>query len=128
VGAGERDGTERRLDGDADRTARLAVARIGQPERRLLEDGPTTHDGVAEGEAGIAPEVAGAREGDVATEPFPELSGLVQARPAQRLLEADQVGIQALDPRADAPPALGPGPRVVPQVEREDGEGHGARG
>ena len=58
--------------------------------------------------------------------PSDELGDLITAFASQRLLEADYVGIEPLDPRADLLGAPLVETRVVPEVECEDGEGQDA--
>jgi hypothetical protein len=58
--------------------------------------------------------------------PSDELGDLITAFASQRLLEANYVGIEPLDPRADLLGAPLVGTRVVPEVECEDGEGQDA--
>ena len=55
-----------------------------------------------------------------------QLGHLITSLALQRFLEADQVGIELLDPGADllGPPLVRTG--IVPKVEREDGEGQDA--
>ena len=49
---------------------------------------------------------------------------LVHAGTAQQLLERHQVGVEPVEPFPDPLRALRPGPRVVPDVQREHAQGH----
>ena len=61
---------------------------------------------------------------DVVAAAIQQLRRLVAAAAAQDLLEADQIGREAIDPFADPRRALGPGTLVVPEVQREHRERH----
>src|SRR5262249_55132956 len=107
--------------------ARLAVARVRKDDRLLRRDRMPARHRVAElaalALAPGAPEGRGRGEGDVVRAVLEQIRELVEPRHAQHLLEADQVRGEAIDPAADALRPLGPGPRVVPEVQREDREG-----
>ena len=60
------------------------------------------------------------------TAPRYELRRLIGALALKHLLESNHVGIEPLDPLADLQGASLVGARVVPKVEREDGESQDA--
>ena len=125
--AAEREAAEGRVDLDVQRGARLAVAAIGKRLLLARDQRPATRDGVAELELRVAaPEAPGRRVGAVRQALPRAAPDLVETRRAQRLLEADDVRVEAVEPLADANRPRRPGPLVVPEIQRENSQRHAA--
>ena len=122
VRAPEIEDSHRRFDPHPQGYARLSVTPIGKLQRITAEDRPTARHRVPERSVAVSPEVAGPFEVAVVDRPFAEdLGELVEPIAHQRLLEADEIRIEPLDPLGDPRAPLRPRPGVVPQVQGEDG-------
>jgi hypothetical protein len=125
--AAEREPAERRVDCDVQRRARLAVAAIGQLLFFAIGERPAARDGVAELELRVAAlEAAGRRVVAMRQSVFEQRRDLVETRRAQCFLESDDVRSEPVEPLANPSRARGPRSLVVPEIQREDSERHGA--